>query len=147
MSALRVDREVHQDVAEVLVRYATGIDRRDWTLFRTCFADDCQVDYGMVGVWNDPDTFTEYFEQLHAPFGHTMHRITNHVVTANGEGVTARSYFDVIVMYADNVHVRTRAAGYYDDELKRTDHGWKIANRKVVLVDRTVAQQSDQTLL
>jgi hypothetical protein len=25
-----VDREVRQDVADVLVRYATGIDRRDW---------------------------------------------------------------------------------------------------------------------
>jgi hypothetical protein len=35
-----VDREVREDVTEVLVRYATGIDTRDWELFRSCFTDD-----------------------------------------------------------------------------------------------------------
>ena len=45
-----VDREVRQDVADVLVRYATGIDRRDWTQFRSCFTEDCQADYGDIGV-------------------------------------------------------------------------------------------------
>ena len=39
-----VDRAVRQDVADVLVRYATGIDRRDWALFRACFTEDCDVD-------------------------------------------------------------------------------------------------------
>ncbi len=41
-----IDREVRQDIAEVLVRYATGIDRRDWALLRSCFTDDCEADYG-----------------------------------------------------------------------------------------------------
>jgi 3-phenylpropionate/cinnamic acid dioxygenase small subunit len=145
VTARPADREVHDDVAEVLVRYATGIDTRDWTLFRTCFADDCQLDYGAHGVWNDPDAFTEYFEKVHAPYGHSLHRITNHAVRFNSEGVTARSYFDAIVMFADNKQVQARAAGYYDDDLTRTDQGWKIANRKVVLVDRSVVQQTDRT--
>jgi len=45
-----VDRDVRADVADVLVRYATGIDQRDWALFRTCFTEDCEADYGGIGV-------------------------------------------------------------------------------------------------
>lgn len=47
------DRDLRQDVAEVLVRYATGVDRRDWELFRSCFTDDCEADYGDIGHWHD----------------------------------------------------------------------------------------------
>ena len=36
-----VDREIRADVADLLVRYASGIDRRDWALLRSCFTDDC----------------------------------------------------------------------------------------------------------
>ena len=28
------------DITEVLLRYATGIDRRDWATFRTAFSED-----------------------------------------------------------------------------------------------------------
>ena len=30
------------------MRYATGVDTRDWELLRSCFADDCPVDYGTL---------------------------------------------------------------------------------------------------
>lgn len=133
MTALTVDREVRQDVADVLVRYATGIDRRDWALFRTCFTDDCEADYGDIGVWHGVDAITEWMAQAHAACGHTMHRITNQAVSPNGDGVAARSYVDAIVMAPDN-HTGTRAVGYYDDELVRTDDAWKIARRQFTMV-------------
>ena len=53
-----VDREVRAAVTDVLVRYASGIDRRDWDLFRTCFTDDCEADYGEIGVWHGADVIT-----------------------------------------------------------------------------------------
>jgi hypothetical protein len=43
------EREDQRDIADVVLRYATGIDRRDWPLFRTVFTDDCELDYGKVG--------------------------------------------------------------------------------------------------
>ena len=43
-SARDATRHARDDVAEVLIRYGTGIDRRDWTLFRSCFAEDCDAD-------------------------------------------------------------------------------------------------------
>jgi hypothetical protein len=53
------DRSDHELIGEVLVRYATGIDTKDWSLFRTCFTDDVLADYGDIGVWNG-DAITEY---------------------------------------------------------------------------------------
>jgi 3-phenylpropionate/cinnamic acid dioxygenase small subunit len=128
-----VDREVRQDVAEVLVRYATGIDTREWVLFRSCFTDDCEADYGEIGVWHGADEITAWMRETHAPCGHTMHRISNGSVTPSDTGVEARSYVDAIVMFGDN-QSGTRATGFYDDELVETSDGWKIAKRRFTLV-------------
>ena len=90
-----VDRDVRQDVADVLVRYATAIDQRDWALFRTCFTDDCEADYGAIGVWRSVDEITEWMAQVHDACGHTMHRISNVAVSPGaGDGVVARCYVD-----------------------------------------------------
>lgn len=126
-------REDRQDISEVLVRYATGIDRRDWSLLRSCFTDDCEADYGKIGVWHGADEITAWMKQTHEPVGHTMHRITNHAVTVNADAATARSYVDALVLFPDNKS-GTRATGYYDDELVRTDEGWKIAVRRFTMV-------------
>ena len=128
-----VDREVREEVAEVLVRYATGIDRRDWALFRTCFAEDCEADYGPIGTWHGAEEITEWMRSSHEPLGHTLHRITNQAVTSNGEGVAARSYVDALVLSADNKS-GSRAVGYYDDELIRTGGEWRIARRRFTMV-------------
>lgn len=133
MTERAVDRDVRQDVADLLVRYATGIDRRDWTLFRTCFTDDCEADYGDIGVWHGVDAIAGWMEQTHAACGHTLHRITNQAVSPSGDRVTARSYVDAIVMAADN-RAGVRAVGYYDDELVPTGDGWKIARRRFTMV-------------
>jgi 3-phenylpropionate/cinnamic acid dioxygenase small subunit len=127
-----VDRDIRQDVADVLVRYATAIDLRDWELFRSCFTDDCSADYGPTGVWTSADEITEWARRTHDQLGPTMHRITNQVVSPSAGGVTARSYYDVIVM--DGGTLVTHAAGYYDDDLIATDDGWKISRRRTTRI-------------
>jgi 3-phenylpropionate/cinnamic acid dioxygenase small subunit len=135
VTAPSVDRDDLQDVGELLVRYATGIDRRDWALFRTCFSDDCDADYGDIGVWHGGGEITAWMEKSHAPCGHTMHRITNVVVLPTGDGnhLAARSYVDAIVMGPHN-ETGSRSIGYYDDDLVRTGDGWKIARRHFTMV-------------
>ena len=132
MTVPTIDRDVRQEIADVLVRYATGVDRRDWALFRTCFTEDCDADYGDIGVWHGVDAITEWMDQSHQACGYTLHRITNQAMTPNGDGVTARCYVDAIVMAADN-QSGVRVAGFYDDELVATDDGWKIARRRFTM--------------
>lgn len=133
MTAKEVHREVRQDVADLLVRYASGIDRRDWALLRSCFTDDCQADYGDIGRWEGGDAITEWMRKTHEPLGHTLHRITNQSFAWEGEAVSARSYVDALVLLSDNVR-GAQSAGRYDDVVVRTAEGWKIARRTFTLI-------------
>ena len=127
------EREDRQDISDLLVRYATGIDRRDWALFRTVFTDDCELDYGEIGVWNGIDAVTDFMEQVHAMAGHTMHRMSNQVITVDGDTAEARTYVDALIMAGDNKS-GVNGIGFYDDEIVRTADGWRIARRRFTAV-------------
>jgi uncharacterized protein (TIGR02246 family) len=130
------EREDRQEIFDLLLRYATGIDRRDWPLFRTVFTDDCQLDYGEIGTWNGVDAVTRFMEQVHAMAGHTMHRLSNQAITVDGDAAAARTYTDGLIMGADNKS-GVNAIGFYDDEIVRTDDGWRIARRRYTQVRLT----------
>ncbi len=122
------DMSDRADITEVLLRYATGIDRRDWDTFRTAFTADCVLDYGEIGSFAGVAAVTEFMEQSHSMAGHTMHRLSNIVVTLDGDRATARTYVDGLILAPDNAS-GVNAVGIYDDDLLRTDHGWRIARR------------------
>jgi 3-phenylpropionate/cinnamic acid dioxygenase small subunit len=127
------------EISDVLLRYATGIDTRDWPLFRTVFTEDCELDYGEIGTWHGADAVVDFMVAAHEMAGHTMHRITNRVIAVDGDTATARAYVDALIMSQDNTS-GVNAAGFYDDEFVRADSGWRIARRRFTTVlFRTVA--------
>lgn len=123
------DRE---DIIDVLVRYATGIDSRNWVLFRTCFTDDARFDYGGIGTWNSPGALTDYMRRTHS--GPSLHRLSNFAIDIDADTgrATSRSYVDAIVMGPKGFGV-VDTFGWYDDELQRTADGWRIASRRTTL--------------
>ena len=128
------EREDRQDISDLLVRYATGIDRRDWALFRTVFTDHCELDYGEIGTWDTVEAVTEFMQHAHAS-GQTLHRMSNHAITLDDDRATARTYVDMIMVFDNKSGVN--AVGYYDDELVRSDGGWRIARRRFTPVRLT----------
>ena len=135
---MSADADDRRDIGDVLLRYATGIDSKDWALFRTCFTAECVLDYGEIGVWRSPDEIADFMEAAHAACPHTLHRITNIVVTKTGDDTAmARSYVDGLIMFAPDTGANP--AGYYDDELERTAAGWQISRRVFTLVLMRVA--------
>lgn len=127
------ERDDRHDISDLLVRYATGIDRRDWPLFRTVFTDDCELEYGEIGSWTGIDAVTDFMVQAHAMAGHTMHRLTNQAITVDGDRATARTYIDAVIMAGDN-RAGVNALGFYDDEIVRTAGGWRVARRRFTQV-------------
>ena len=117
-------------IGEVLIRYATGIDFKDWALFRTCWADEVDIDYGDLGQFTDADEFTTLMRQIHDGMGQTYHRISNLVIDIDGNRATARSYVRAVLMAVPGDSSSwVDALGHYDDELTRTPDGWRIGKR------------------
>lgn len=125
-----ISPEHERAIIAVLVRYATGIDARNWPLFRTCFAEDFEGDYPGYGLWRGPGEITRFMEEAHAPLGPTLHRLSNFVVDGDDSRATARTYVDALLMPASPDGTIHRGIGYYDDELIRSDDGWKIRRRR-----------------
>jgi 3-phenylpropionate/cinnamic acid dioxygenase small subunit len=128
-----LDQTARSDISDVLIRYATGIDRRDWELFRTCFTDDCVADYGDIGTWHGVDEIAAWMIDVHEPAGYTLHRITNQAVVPTASGAAVSSYVDAVLMGADNVS-GVRAVGFYDDAFVQTKDGWQIRDRRFTAV-------------
>jgi 3-phenylpropionate/cinnamic acid dioxygenase small subunit len=123
-----------QEIIALLTRYATGIDRRDWPLFQSCFSADARTDYGTFGQWNSAAQITAFMEQAHAAVGHTLHRLSNFTIAAHEEGATARCYVDALLMPGPQGGDIHRGIGFYDDELVRTAQGWRIQSRRFTAV-------------
>ena len=119
-----------QEIAAVLTRYATGIDRRDWSLFQDCFTDDATTDYGTFGHWSSAAQITAFMKQAHAGMGYTLHRLSNFVISAQGNSAIARSYVDALLMPGPAGGEAHRGIGFYDDELVKTERGWRIRSRR-----------------
>lgn len=122
-------RADQHDIAELLVRYTTGIDRRDWTVLRSCFTDDVVAEYEGVDTWHDADALATFMEEAHAAMGHSLHRLSNLAIEVDGDAATARCYVDALNLTPDG-QSGIQTVGFYDDELVRTPNGWRIARRR-----------------
>jgi 3-phenylpropionate/cinnamic acid dioxygenase small subunit len=117
-------------IAEVLNRYATGIDSKDWPLFRSCWTDDIDVDYGDLGRFTTADELTDLMTKLHDSMGPTYHRMSNFVIDVDGDRATVRSYVHAVLMLRPGDSANwVDAVGHYDDVFVRTPEGWRISSR------------------
>ena len=137
------ERADKADIAEVLVRYAHGIDRRDWERFKTCFTDECDIEYEGAGAWGSAEAITEFMIGAHESMGHTMHRLSSIDISVDGDVADARSYIDAVLMAPDLLS-GINSVGWYDDELSRTADGWRIARRRFTAVRlRVIGSEGD----
>ena len=132
MTTMLLPPEDEREINALLLRYATGIDTRDWPLFRSCFTAGVRADYGAFGTWTDADTLTDSMRLMHSEMGPTLHRISNIVLAPTPEGVRARTYVDAVLMTNSTDNAFTQALGLYEDELLHTPEGWRIDKRRFV---------------
>ncbi len=115
------------EIHDVLIRYSTALDTRDWKLLWSVFSDDAVLDYDEA----PPASVAEFAERAQKGIGDlpaTQHTVTNISVELDGDRARSRCY-------ASAMHVRgeERATyllgGVYLDELVRTPDGWRISHR------------------
>lgn len=131
-------------ISDVVIRYATGVDRRQWDLYATCFTDPCTFDFtsfsgGSPAVLT-PAAWATRVRSLNGNFDATQHLSTNHVITFSGEAnatcvseMHAQHYFKPETLAAlghGDVAVNWCVlGGHYTNQLVRSaDHGWQISS-------------------
>ena len=125
------------DISDVQLRYAVGTDSRDWELFRSCFADEVEVDFGdgfgQPVVRITADDFVGRTAPRMESFEATQHMITNQVITFDDDDHAT------CVAYVRAAHHNPNSTGdsdqtvygYYTTRFERTPGGWRIAAVKL----------------
>lgn len=127
------DRADISEISNVLIRYATGIDSKDWDAFRSCFTDDVYADYGTTGCWEGVDSITKWMAETHAPMPATNHMMSNIVVEVDGDRASATSYVHAVLVINAERTQTVDAVGTYHDVLVRTGDGWRIRERRFIM--------------
>ena len=118
------------EISDVLHRYATGLDMREWALYRSIFTDEVDIDFSSIGMPAGrvrADDWAESARVLFAGFDATQHLSANHVHNIRGDEATCTSYMraEHFVINAEGENYYTMG-GYYTNRLERTAEGWKL---------------------
>jgi hypothetical protein len=127
-------------VAETLYHYATGVDRRDWPLYRSLFADTVTIDFSSFDSTlprrsMKTDDWVAGILPLFTGLASTQHSMTNPLARVDGDAAT-------ITMYVQAHHVHDpddpaswyTIGGYYDDTLLRVDGSWLLTGVCLTIV-------------
>lgn len=127
-----------QEIADVIYRYARGIDRMDFDLVRGCYHPDAYDDHGAFK--GSVDEFLAAAAPFLARWTATQHFMGNMLIEIDGEQARAETY---AVAY----HRREDGHGNgkddvmgirYVDRFERRHGAWKIAYRVVATEWRRV---------
>lgn len=125
-------------VHELSLRYAEGIDRRDWELFAACFAPEVRIDFSSFTHRpppTEPLTVAQWVAAVRSTidgFPSTQHLIGNHRITldpADGGGPAQRGRYTAYIQAQHWVDPQRwyLIGGYYDNDVVRIDGDWKLA--------------------
>jgi SnoaL-like domain len=132
-----------EQIRDRLHVYCNGIDRRDWALVRSCFADDHVHSHG--GFTGSADAFVDFASAVLAFIPATHHSISNVQIDFAADGLSAVSqanfvaYHRIEAGHYEGTPVPTggkatdwTVAGRYCDRLEKRDGHWLIVKRDAV---------------
>jgi ketosteroid isomerase-like protein len=125
-------------ISDVQLRYATGVDTRDWPLYRSCFTDDIDIDFssaaGLPPQRMKADDWVEFARRTINGMKATQHMITNHVITLAGDEATCVAYVQARHHLPNDTGGSDQVMyGYYTNRFVRTPDGWKIRACKLTV--------------
>jgi ketosteroid isomerase-like protein len=118
------------EIDDLITRYSTAIDNRDFDLLDTVFTEDADLDYDEVGDFRgDRAAFKAWMAEVAPLFSMWLHHATNRAITLEGDTATAVTYLLNPVVLDGRPGVLTEG-GRYHDRLVRTEDGWRIVARR-----------------
>lgn len=119
------------EIQDLITRYAHCIDDSDWDGLDRVFTPDAIIDYTDVGGARGTLAETKaYLAQAMPAFPAFQHLSATSRLTLNGDTAKARTIlFNPMVMERDGAPHVFFVGLWYNDELIRTEAGWRIARR------------------
>jgi len=128
------------EIQQLLRRYTEMVDKRDWKRMDQIFSTDGSLDYtSSGGVAGDYRSTLDWLARALEPWPLNLHYITNFDIEIEAHQARSSCYFWAPMgrKEPDGSQILTTNAGYYHDQLIRTEAGWRIADRvceQIILV-------------
>ena len=121
-------------------RYLACCDAKDPVGVRTCFLDGpVRIDYGAVGLFDRADAMVEVFRQVGChDYMVEMHHGSNPQIEANGGDEAKGGWSLHYQLINTRENTLTQLGGVYEDEYRRTPHGWKMSATKFAVLSLLV---------
>lgn len=117
------------EIIDLMNRYALSVDLRDWAGYRSCFADEIELDMSSPG-WPDKISADEWVDRIRAGImvlDATQHQMSNHTINVDGDQADSITYVRATHhLPSDEGDSQHTIVGYYNNKLIRTEQGWKI---------------------
>ncbi len=114
-------------IADLRARYVHHLDNREWDAFIDLFVPDGSFE-GLARVQGHAELRHFFSQEVTAMQDQFWHFCTNGTAYVNGDRATGRLSMEFISVTKGVSYV---SAGHYDDELVRTDSGWKFQSRRI----------------
>lgn len=127
----RLSVEARISIDDLLTRYASAIDGRDWELLDTVFTPDARLDYRSAGgVAGDYPEVRGWLAKVLPIFDVMQHHVLNRIVRVHKGDVRATSnFFNVNVLKIEGAPWIFKVGGRYHDKVILADKMWRIAER------------------
>ena len=126
---LTADRIALQDV---MLKYAAGVDERDFELYRSCFADDVEVvgfgERTVHGADNGLAVVKAALEQ----YGPTQHMLGPQLATVEGDSATARTDVQALHYLKAKEGATLTLWATYKSNMRRINGEWRIVRHELV---------------
>lgn len=129
--ALR-DIQDRLEIQDLLFLYAQMVDRRQWEHMDEVFTPDASIDYVSSGGIAGPYRSTlEWLNRALEPWPLNLHHVTNVRIELDGDRAHSSCQFHAPMGRVEEggSHLVITNAGYYHDDLVRTEAGWRIQRR------------------
>jgi hypothetical protein len=127
------------EIVGIVNLYGFALDAHQWGLFDEIFTADVVAEFGPAGSeWIGVPTLVAAFKDFHEQLDNHSHTMFGTVVHVDGDTANAFTYGNWLLVRNDaGEDPSWLGSGWYDDELVRTEDGWRISHRVCRLVSWT----------